>query len=327
MIFPWQEQQWQQVTQAKRHNRLPHALLFTGVRGVGKTDFAIHFATALLCQQQASDGHPCGICHACRLVAGRAHPNLLCVTPEKEGQAIKIDQIRDVMEFVNQSSLQGEYRIVMIHPANAMNISAANALLKTLEEPSSGAIIMLVSDQSERLPATILSRCQRVVFGRPDNKQALAWLADNVEQAGTSLELVMSLAHGAPLAARDLIQTDDLILRQTFYDGLQQLISKQVDPIKLTARLSELEPLPLLDFMLSWLTDLLRIFLKADPSRLTNQDFAAALQQLKNQLSLASCTQLLESLLQQRAQICRGMNFNKQLLTEHLLLRWMECAA
>jgi DNA polymerase-3 subunit delta' len=325
MIYPWQKQQWHQLTQARQFHRLPHALLLTGMAGVGKADFAIHLANAILCQQQTPDSQPCGICHACRLVAGRAHPNLLCVSPEKEGQAIKVDQIREVMDFANQSSLQGEYRIVIIHPADAMNISAANALLKTLEEPSSGAIIVLVSDQSERMPATILSRCQRVIFGRPDKEQALAWLAEQVKDTTMNLALLLSLANGAPLAARDLIQTDSLALRKIFYDGLQQLLDKQVDPIKLAGRLSDLEPLPLIDFMLTWLTDLMQLHLgDSECSRIINQDYITIMRQQQSLVTLSHCKQLLDRLLQQRAQICRGMNFNKQLMTENMLLRWME---
>ena len=113
----------------------------------------------------SDNNYYCGTCHACRLIAGRAHPNVLWVEPEKEGQTIKVDQIREVSEFVNQSSLQGVHRIVLINPANAMNMHAANALLKTLEEPSSGAIIFichrstgeLACDYSQSLSANSFS--------------------------------------------------------------------------------------------------------------------------------------------------------------------------
>ena len=168
MIFPWQVNQWQQLLQAKSQQRLAHAMLFTGLPGIGKAIFAQHFSSALLCQKLNPDGNPCDRCHSCRLIAGRAHPNMLWLEPEKPGQAIKIDQVRDVSEFISQTSLQGDYRIVIINPADDMNTNAANALLKTLEEPSSGAHLILISNQNERLPATILSRCQRVVFQRPE---------------------------------------------------------------------------------------------------------------------------------------------------------------
>lgn len=327
MLYPWQQAQWQQIHQARRDGRLPHGLLLTGVAGVGKVDFANHLANALLCQQQTEEGHPCETCHACRLVAGRAHPNLLWLEPEKEGGAIKVDQIREVMEFVSQSSLQGEYRIVIIQPANAMNISAANALLKTLEEPARGAILILVSDQSERMPATILSRCQRITFGRPDLQQAMTWLTQNQKHPVEHLQQILMLANGAPLAALKMLETDALTLRRDYYDALQMAVSKQADPIKLAAKLTDIEPLPLLDFTISWITDLLRLTLAGDSSVVTNQDYLSVLTAQHAKLDLAKCTRFLEYLLQQRAQICRGMNFNKQLLAESTLLRWVECSA
>src|SRR5690348_7730311 len=99
MIFPWQTQQWNKLWHAKESNRLPHALLFVGIPGTGKMQFADNFARALLCQESITEG-ACYRCHACRLITGKSHPNVLWVEPEKDGHAIKVDQIRAVNEFI-----------------------------------------------------------------------------------------------------------------------------------------------------------------------------------------------------------------------------------
>src|SRR5437867_10551148 len=131
MTYPWHTNQWQQLWRSKNENRLPHALLLSGVVGIGKAKFADDFARALLCR--ASPDFYCKQCHSCRLMQDRVHPNVVLVEPDGEGHAIKVDQIRGIIDFMNQSSLHGDYRIAIISPAISMNANAANALLKTLE--------------------------------------------------------------------------------------------------------------------------------------------------------------------------------------------------
>jgi DNA polymerase III subunit delta' len=337
MVFPWQIEQWRQLLRAKKDNRLPHALLFTGIKGTGKTHFAECFIRALLCQRpqsllmtantcaELSDTPEVCTCHACRLITGRVHPNLLWVGPEKEGQSIKIDQVRDVSEFINQTSLQGECRIVIIHPAHHMNANAANALLKTLEEPASGAVIILISDQTSRLPATILSRCQHIAFPRPPTSLAIAWvkrqLAENTVDAG----LILKLAHGAPLAAIDFVKNKILSLRQDLFQALYLLSQHQSDPIKSAVKIQDIDSLHLLDFMLAWMMDLLRLQLGSHASNMVNSDFSMQLSELSQRTHVRNNTRYMEYLQQLRAQICSGINFNKLLMVENLFVRWMEC--
>lgn len=152
MKYPWQDKQWQQLWQAKQTERLPHGLLLSGLAGTGKLHFALHFTQALLCSQVSAEGDPCNTCHACRLVMTDVHPNVFRVSPEEEGHAIKVDQIRALAEFIQQSSLQGGFRVAIINPAHSMNISAANALLKTLEEPAEGAILILSPIKADTYP-------------------------------------------------------------------------------------------------------------------------------------------------------------------------------
>lgn len=331
MIFPWQAEQWRQLWQAKCEQRLPHALLFSGIPGTGKAQFADGFSRALLCQHSPSspdvrdNNYYCDTCHACRLIAGRAHPNVLWIEPEKDGHTIKIDQIRVVADFINQTSLQGEFRIVIINPANYMNVNSANALLKTLEEPSSGAILILVSDQSAKLPATILSRCQRIVFPRPQAEQAMNWLRQ--ELPNENHELLLRLAHGAPLAARQLVDNEILNIRQDLFAALYALGGKQGDPVKSAAKIQDNDPLRLLDFMLGWMMDLLRLQLSGDEGRIINSDYLEQLNDLRQRTQINNNARFMQYLQQLRGQISAGLNLNKQLILETVLIKWMGCAS
>lgn len=330
MIFPWQIKQWQQIWRAKQDNRLPHALLITGMAGTGKVQFVESFIRAYCCQLHDDSIDTCS-CHACRLVIGRVHPNILWIEPEKPGSAIKVDQIRDMSDFINQTSLQEEYRIVIINPANEMNMNAANALLKTLEEPSSGSMLILVSDHAAQLPATVLSRCQRIVFARPDKESALIWLKKQLSQSNDKLEykldaeLILNLANGAPLAALQLVKNEILPLRAYLLETLYLLSQKQTDPIQAAVKIQNLDSIPFLDFMLTWIMDLLRLHLGCNQDEMTNQDFSSQLIAIQAKSCADLITKYMNYLQHLRGQIQMGSNLNKQLMVENVLIRWMEC--
>ena len=319
MMYAWQQTQWSQLWQANVAGRLPHALLLTGMVGIGKKDFAHGFSQALLCQAITADGVACQSCHLCRLVAGRSHPDVLWVEPEKEGGTIKVDQVRAVSEFINQTALQGGKRIVIVNPADGMNVNAANALLKTLEEPPAGALIMLVTSQPSRLPATVRSRCQHVFFQRPGRVEALSWLASRNDE---DWELLLSLANGAPLAAMQLVDQDSLESRKLLFQTLYLLSQKQADPLKSATALSDIELLPLLDFILGWTVDVLRLQIGSD--EVLNKDYLPQLTELKQRMIFSRLIKFMEYLQALRAQVSSGFNLNKQLVVETMFIRWME---
>lgn len=323
MRYPWQEKQWQQLWQSAQAGRLPHALLLAGMTGTGKTAFALHTAQALLCAQVSLGGDPCGSCHACRLVITNAHPNVYHVVPEKDGHAIKVDQIRELAEFIQQSSLQGEYRFAIINPAHSMNINAANALLKTLEEPSSGAILILVTDQPNHLPATIRSRCQRILFPQPDSQTSLQWLREQLP-ADQQAEQALRLAHGAPLLALKLTSEDVMPLRADVFQSLQQLVERKADALSLAAKWQKIDPVQWLDLLAGWVIDLVRLQSGALSNQLLNQDYEGALKNCSQRVPMSNNLRLMENLLAARGQMSAGINLNKQLLMERLLIRWLE---
>lgn len=198
--LPWHQTQWDLVRAWRASARLPHAILLGGRRGLGKAVFAERLAQALLCQQVADDGAPCGRCRGCLLFAAGSHPDLQWVAPEERGKAIRVDQVRDLGESLSLRSLLGPYRVGVIAPAEAMNRYAANSLLKTLEEPPGNAVLILVSHAPSRLPATVRSRCQRLVFPVPDARAVLPWLREQLPE-GASADELLRLAGGSPLEA------------------------------------------------------------------------------------------------------------------------------
>ena len=201
-------------------DRFPHAVLLHGPEGIGKTRFGERLAQALLCEQPLADGQPCGICLACGWFSQYAHPDFRRVRPENleeapsdEGEAesaksakagkaaskeIRIEQIRALGDFMNVSTHRRGRRVVLLHPAEALNSVASNALLKTLEEPPPDTVFIMVSNNIDRLLPTILSRCRKVPMALPDATQALGWLK---AQGVADAESWLAEQGGAPLAA------------------------------------------------------------------------------------------------------------------------------
>ncbi|AXI02792.1 DNA polymerase III subunit delta' [Aquirhabdus parva] len=212
-LLPWQREAWHRLT--GRMPNLPHGILLTGAAGTGKRRFAEHVAGWLLCDTPTGDG-ACGHCASCTWLKVGNHPSLLRISREvdakgKQSRQIKIDQIRDLMPFVQQTG-QG-WRVVIFEPAESLNTAAANALLKTLEEPAPRVLLILVADQPLQLPATIRSRVQQIPLGRIESEIAIEYVRDEVAVSKEQAALLLGLAGGAPLAATALANTDSFKLR------------------------------------------------------------------------------------------------------------------
>jgi DNA polymerase-3 subunit delta' len=172
--LPWLSPQIAQLRAAHAAGRLAHALLIHEARGSGGDALALWAAQLALCSSVS--GAPCGVCPACRRVASTQHPDLAMLAPIEESKQIRIEQVRELIAELVLTSHQGGYKVAIVSPADALNRNAANALLKTLEEPTPRTLLILVATQPSRLPATILSRCQRIPIRAPARTEAVAWL-------------------------------------------------------------------------------------------------------------------------------------------------------
>ena len=198
--------------------RLPHALLIHGAAGIGKLALAEHLARLLLCESPTSPSEPCGHCGPCRWIETGNHPDLRRLEPEamatpvageeaprsdkraRPSIEIKVDQVRELADFLNIGSHRGGRRVAIVHPAEAMNVHAANSLLKSLEEPSPSVVFLLVSHRPAQLLPTIRSRCIAVPVPMPPFDVARRWLA---EKGVSEPERWLAFAGGAPRLALD----------------------------------------------------------------------------------------------------------------------------
>lgn len=314
MIYPWQQTQWENLLQRHQQHTLPHALLFLGLEGIGKKQLARAFAKQLFCIQ----GKSCDQCDSCHWCDVETHPDLKWITPEKEEGMIKIDQIRDVIDFVNQTGLQSRYRIVIIDPASSMNISSANALLKTLEEPAPDTLFILIASQLGKLPATILSRCQKIVFHKPEKKIALAWLQNQVKDTSIDVSLLLNMAHGAPLKALTWLKKDSISLRHDFYQAFILLTEKKIDPIALAAEWYEKDVMMILYFLLLFLYDCLRSQFREES--ILNQDYASFFRKIK--ISPAHLFDYIDQVNHRYSPLLSSVPLNRQLVLEDLFIQW-----
>lgn len=239
-LQPWLIENWRVLAGALTGNRLHHGLLIAGPAGLGKRALADAFARAALCIERDSDGYACGRCRSCLLVAAGSHPDLVRVTFQlrddgKLRTEITVDQLRALTQRLSLSSQFGGLQIALIDPADRMNANAANALLKTLEEPASSTVIVLVADDPSRLPATIRSRCQRIAIAAPTHDVALGWLrAQKIGAGEASAALDASL--GNPGRALEWSADDTLAVRAACAEDLLALTEGRRTPAEIADR-------------------------------------------------------------------------------------------
>lgn len=212
-LYPWQYDSWQALQGLR--TRLPHALLLKGVQGIGKLDLALNFAQSLLCEQPHGDGMACEECDSCHWFKQGSHPDFRLVQPDalsadeeseekaggkKPSREISVAQIRELSGFATLTAHCGGYRVVLIHPAEAMNNNAANSLLKTLEEPVGNLLFLLVTHKPQQLLPTILSRCLSFAVDTPSREIGAAWLS---QQGIKGPEYALAQSGFAPLQALD----------------------------------------------------------------------------------------------------------------------------
>lgn len=327
MIYPWHNTHWQQISTALQSEQLPHALLLQGSEGVGKAAFAQELANAVLCQQPEANRQACGKCQACKLIAANTHPDLYLLQPTakentkstKPALSIRIENIRSLCEKLNKTSQFGGYRVAVLNKAEQLTISAANSLLKTLEEPGQNVLIILVSARPQRLPITIRSRCQSLRFAIPDEKEALEWLQKNQKTATDPAQLQQALryAHGSPLTALDYL--DDFEHLQLLSDAMTAT-SRGKNSLEYAVKLAKLSKVKTLEGMSSWVTDLTKMLTCGPEVEIINERYRSDLQSVAKKANQQRVFRFHEQL--NFNLLHSAIAVNEQLLWENLLLSW-----
>ncbi len=267
---PWLEEAKASIAEAHAAGRMPHAVLIQAAAGIGGDSLATWTAQLVLCTARRPDslaarsrsgqpgggGGPCGECVSCRRVAEGQHPDLTAVRLGEDSQQIRIEQIRELCAELALTSHQGGYKVAIIDPADVLNRFAANALLKTLEEPPPRTVLVLVAAQPSRLPATLTSRCQRIRVRRPTRGESLAWL-EGTRGPGDWND-VLDLIGEAPVAAASLDPAAVGTLRAEALRTLGEIRAGAADPVQTAESWSRSElPLRLL-CLENWLTECIR---------------------------------------------------------------------
>lgn len=261
---PWAERTLDTLRQAAASGHLGHALLLAGPERIGKRAIAEHLAMALLCEAPTSTAHACGQCRSCRLLLARSqrdpvehrpdgrlahpfghatHPDLHLVghawrlqpAPARQLAQISIEQVRALGSALALTPQYGRGVVAIIDPAEDMTPAAANALLKTLEEPVPGRVLMLLTAQPERLPATIRSRCQRSNVAVPALDEALAWLASH-GHADDAARDALDAARGHPGLAAAWLEGGAVALRREVMREMQALRRGEQGAVELAQR-------------------------------------------------------------------------------------------
>jgi DNA polymerase-3 subunit delta' len=308
---------------------MPHALLLHGLGGIGKHALALHIAQGLLCETPAAGVLACGACAGCRYVLAGQHPDLmrlelLCLDAEtgEPGtvDSISIDRVRALIDFVQLTSHRQRGKVAVIAPAERMTLPAANALLKTLEEPPPGTYLLLVADQPGRLPPTITSRCRKLPIATPQAPDAQAWLAHN---GVPNPEVVLAQAGGAALAALAIADAHTQQERHAWLSALARpealavvQIASRVEQGAREQRKARLAHA--VDWILGWTGDLARVAAGQPAQR--NPDFGMALSALAPRVARLRLFRYHRAVLEQRALLAHPLQ--PRLVAESLLLEY-----
>jgi DNA polymerase-3 subunit delta' len=264
--LPWQEEAWERLCRAEKDDNMAHALLLSGGTGTGKTHFARALAARLLCSQ-ADSGAACGRCRSCHLLETGAHSDFLHLAPEGKSRVIRIDQVRSLIDFANQTAALGRRKVVLINPAEVLNLSAANALLKCLEEPSMDTYLLLVSHASGNLPATIRSRCQQLAMPAPAMAQSQTWL-DGLTGDSTTTAALLDITGNRPVAALELLQSGALEQHQAWQNALDALIEGKISAVEFPPLVGDLELSAILELFATRLQAAIRTGAQTAPAGL-----------------------------------------------------------
>ncbi len=322
-LLPWQKSHWELLCKYLRYDRIPQALLITGAAGSGKHLLAGQFASALLCSNRTNDGVSCGNCRSCLLIKSDTHPDLFNIQPGDDKTTISVTQIRSIISDTCLKPQFGGYRIIIIAPADAMTLAAANAFLKCLEEPAERTVFLLLTNKATKLPATIISRCQRIVISLADRMSVQAYIESKnaSENTGTLANLLMS----SIIDTHQLGNNAMLKQRSECYEDWLSIAKSTAHPVLVSEKWLKIQETTLMNWLVSWVTDLIKCVFNLNNPGLINTDMLCSLQDIARNLSLKPLFELYDLLIASRQRIDTQVNY--QLMLEEILVKWQQINA
>nr|WP_133544506.1 DNA polymerase III subunit delta' [Mesocricetibacter intestinalis] len=284
-LYPWLLPDYEKIRQTFLNGRGHHALLLRSESGIGTEQLAKATANLLLCQHINAAQKACGQCHSCQLFRAGSHPDFYLLAPI-ENKDIGVDQVREISEKVSQHAQQGGNKVVYLQGAERLTENAANALLKTLEEPRPQTYFLLQSDISAALPATIYSRCQPWVIHCPSTQKAAQWLMEECTASAQDIAIALRINYGRVLSARDCLQGEMLQKRLILFTQFWRFYQRK-DPLELLPHFDKEIIFQQLDWLISFLSDALKARLNISQHWL-NTDFSKAVNQFAERQSAAS---------------------------------------
>lgn len=313
------------VDMLRRHiatGEVRHAYLFAGSPGLGRRSLALSFACALNCADPPAPGEACGACRDCRQIKSMRHPDMAVVQAEKEGGVLKVEQVRDVKRTVSLKPFQANYRVALFLRFQEANDSAANALLKTLEEAPDHAILLLTADTTESLLPTIVSRCE-VLRLRPLSIERIVLHLRSLGADEGVARLIAHISGGRPGYALNLLEDKSMLeVRKTRLEDLRELLSaSRVEKFAYAEKLAK-DREAMRQTLVTWLSFWRDVLLRAAEADapLANIDRMDEIESLAGKLSLPGARQHVAE--NERAIQLMERNINARLLAEVLLLGW-----
>lgn len=324
-LLPWMVEDFKQLIALKDAGKLAHAYLFGGQQGLGKLLLAKHFSHFLLCTNPQGN-ESCGECRECQLLAAGTHPDLKVIQPV-DSKEIKIDQIRETINFFSQTSQRGGYKIIIIEPAESLNINSANALLKVLEEPTDNTLLILVSHQPALLMATIRSRCHIKKFNRPAVEISIDWLES--KNVRTSAKELLRIANNIPLRALHFADEDALHDRTVLHSVLESLLLGKMNIAEAADQCESYSLEDNIEALMLCSSDILthnQLGSENEQSPLHDHDLGSLAVFFQDSTKLKALHIFYQELLTARRTINRTSNPNRMLVLESLFYNWASIA-
>ncbi|MDO5054704.1 MAG: DNA polymerase III subunit delta' [Pasteurella oralis] len=300
--YPWLETDYQQTIRAFQQQHGHHALLFKAEQGLGVEQLLHRLGQWIMCQQP-QDQQPCGHCHSCYLFQANNHPDIYSLEPI-ENKDIGVDQVREISEKINQHAQQHGNKLIYIKGVERLTEAAANAILKTLEEPRPQTYFLLQADAAATIMPTIYSRCQVSLIKPPAKEVALNWLQQQSTVDISQIQTALRISYGRPLLALTVLQQGLLEKRREF---LRQfwLFYRKCSPLELLPHFEKELVFQQLDWLLAFLADALKAKLQINQHWIC-QDLAAGITQFSAQHSpqaLLNANQIIQKVRTDLAQI------------------------